>query len=383
MIGNIQILRAIDEHQRQQDGRPLHLNAHQLLGEMHGTVVADPKLYPGFLHELFIARDAGYLIWRIHGVEPNRNDPNYYLQQIQDLALTPAGQDRARGLVVVQALPDPDDDDGHDLSDLILRRVADGINGQLASDQAEVLLGEEGLPPEWLADTTDQGIFDPREPGGVHRVLALTWRGGSEGRRLTRRFVGRWLDERLLIGPDAEEQASLLGQLARQGWQLRESDSVLVAADPVRGIPMPAPPMRSWRPHPLIESEARPQFLIRKPDQAVFAAMKAVEIRVRQLAGLGEDLYGAGLMNQAFKQGGPLADPAAGGKHNDGPRSLFTGALAMFRNPAGHTVVAYDDEAEAVEAVAVASALMRHLDRVEDRLLAAGRSARAAAPGAP
>jgi hypothetical protein len=45
----------------------------------------------------------------------------------------------------------------------------------------------------------------------------------------------------------------------------------------------------------------------------------------------------------------------------------------MFRNPAGHTAVTYDDEAEAVEAVAVASALMRHLDRVQARLVAAGR----------
>jgi uncharacterized protein (TIGR02391 family) len=384
MIDNIQILRAIDERQLQMDGRPVHLNALQLLNEMSGMFAADVKLMPGFLQELFVARAAGYLEWRIYGQEPNLNNPNYYLQQIQDLALTVAGQDRARGQVVVQPLPDPDEDDGHQLSDLILRRVADGINGQLAPDQVAILLGEEGLPPEWLADVTDQDILDPAEPGGVHLVLALTWRHGSEGRRLIRRFLGRWLDEQLLIGPDAEERAALLGQLARQGWQLRESDSVVVAADPVRGIPPPAAPMRSWRPHALVESEARPQFLIRKPDQAVFAALKAVEIRVRQLAGLGNDLYGVKLMNNAFGPTGALADPPSpGGEHNDGPRALFTGAMAMFRNPAGHTVVAYDDEAEAVEAVALASALMRHLDRVEARLVAAGRTAQAAASSAP
>ena len=39
----------------------------------------------------------------------------------------------------------------------------------------------------------------------------------------------------------------------------------------------------------------------------------------------------------------------------------------MFRNPAGHTEVNYDDETETVEAAAVASALMRHLDRVQSR----------------
>lgn len=81
-------------------------------------------------------------------------------------------------------------------------------------------------------------------------------------------------------------------------------------------------------------------------------------------------------MNKAFGAGDPLADPPpSNGKHNDGPRALFSGAFSMFRNPAGHTVVTYDDEAEAVEAVALASALMRHLDRVQARLVSAGRPA--------
>jgi len=139
--------------------------------------------------------------------------------------------------------------------------------------------------------------------------------------------------------------------------------------------------MHNWHPHPMIESEARPQFLIRKPDQAVFAAMKAVEVRVRQLAGLGDDLYGVDLMNKALGPGGPLADPpTGGGRHNDGPWSLLAGAMAMFRNPAGHREITYDDEAEAVEAVALASALMRHLDRAQARLVATGRTIEAASP---
>jgi hypothetical protein len=54
--------------------------------------------------------------------------------------------------------------------------------------------------------------------------------------------------------------------------------------------------------------------------------------------------------------------------------------MAMFRNPTGHQESALDDEAEAVEGVALASALMRHLDRVQARLIAAGRPAQAATP---
>ncbi len=85
-------------------------------------------------------------------------------------------------------------------------------------------------------------------------VLAALWRFGSEGRRLFRRFVGRWLDDRLLSGPDAELRARLIEQLARQGWRVRQADSVLVIAEPVRGIPVSAPFLRASRLHPLIEA---------------------------------------------------------------------------------------------------------------------------------
>jgi Protein of unknown function (Hypoth_ymh) len=53
--------------------------------------------------------------------------------------------------------------------------------------------------------------------------------------------------------------------------------------------------------------------------------------------------------------------------------------MGMFRNPAGHREVTYDDEAEAIDALALASALVRHLDRVQARLVGAGRTIQAAA----
>jgi len=346
-----------------------------LLNDISGTFAARPQLMPGFLQELFVARAAGHITWRLTDQTARPDDASYYLQQIQDLALTAEGQDRARGRMIERPAPLPGEDDGHELSDLVLQQAAEIITREYAADQRVTFLAEEGIPPEWLQVPEEASSSD------VHAVLAVTWRAASLGRQLVRGFLGRWLDERLLIGPDAEQRASLIGQLMRQGWQIRESDSVLVAADPVRGTPVAAPPLHTWHPHPLIESVARPQFLIRQPDQGVFAAMKAVEIRVRDLSGL-DDLYGVELMNRAFGAGGPLAEPPLpNGRHNDGPRSMFAGAFAMFRNPAGHTAVTYDDEAEAVEAIAVASVLMRHLDRVQARLVAAGRPA--ATPSAP
>jgi Protein of unknown function (Hypoth_ymh) len=50
--------------------------------------------------------------------------------------------------------------------------------------------------------------------------------------------------------------------------------------------------------------------------------------------------------------------------------NLFAGAYAVFRNPAGHRDVDYDDVTEGAEAVDLASLLMRILDRVQQRLSA-------------
>lgn len=120
--------------------------------------------------------------------------------------------------------------------------------------------------------------------------------------------------------------------------------------------------------HPAIEAVARPQFLIGEYEQGVFVAMKAVEVRVRSLAGFGDDDYGVALMHKAFNsKGGPLTDAGAPSGEQDGTRALFAGAYAVLRNPAGHREVDYEDVAEAVEAVHTASLLMRILDRVASR----------------
>ncbi len=120
--------------------------------------------------------------------------------------------------------------------------------------------------------------------------------------------------------------------------------------------------------HPLIERPARRQFLLGEYEQAVFVAMKAVEVRVRSLSGLGDDVVGVDLMTQAFRAEGPLTDTTAVRGEQVGTMNLFQGAYAVLRNPAGHREVDYNDVTEASEAVATASLLMRILDRVEHRL---------------
>ena len=120
--------------------------------------------------------------------------------------------------------------------------------------------------------------------------------------------------------------------------------------------------------HSLLGQRVRRQFLLGEFEQAIFVAMKAVEVRVRKLAGFGDEMIGADLMTKAFKAGGPLADPEAPPGEVEGTMMLFRGAYAVLRNPSGHREVSYDDVTEASEAVMAASLLMRMLDRIERRI---------------
>ena len=120
--------------------------------------------------------------------------------------------------------------------------------------------------------------------------------------------------------------------------------------------------------HPLIEQRVRRQFLLGEYEQAIFVAMKTVEVRVRKLGEYGNEVIGVDLMTRALKPGGPLADPDAPSGEVDGTMMLFRGAYAVLRNPSGHREVSFDDVTEASEAVMTASLLMRMLDRIEHRI---------------
>lgn len=120
--------------------------------------------------------------------------------------------------------------------------------------------------------------------------------------------------------------------------------------------------------HPALESRVRPQFLMGEYDLATFAAMKAVEVRVREMAPeLPVDLVGVRLMRAAFGQGGPLCDASLDKGEQAARADLFAGALGTIKNPTSHREIRYEDPTEASEAVMVADLLMRILDRVPGR----------------
>jgi len=121
--------------------------------------------------------------------------------------------------------------------------------------------------------------------------------------------------------------------------------------------------------HPLLVG-ARTKFVGGDFEFAVFEAMRAVEVRTRELAGLDESVIGVALMQGAWSPKGPgaLVDTAADGGEQIAVMQLFAGAVGVFKNPPSHRQIDYADATEAAEAVMLADLLMRLLDKTAARL---------------
>ena len=77
------------------------------------------------------------------------------------------------------------------------------------------------------------------------------------------------------------------------------------------------------------------------------AAMREVEIRVRELSGAGSSLVGVKLMREVFREGGKLANPDLDLGERVGVMELFAGAIGTIKNPPSHRQVDYANRTEA------------------------------------
>jgi uncharacterized protein (TIGR02391 family) len=91
--------------------------------------------------------------------------------------------------------------------------------------------------------------------------------------------------------------------------------------------------------------------------------MKAVEIAVREAAGLAAADIGAPLMRKAFDVNrGALTDASAEGGERQALSDLFAGAIGTYKNPHSHRNVVLDDPDEAAEIILLANHLLRIVD---------------------
>ena len=98
-------------------------------------------------------------------------------------------------------------------------------------------------------------------------------------------------------------------------------------------------------------------------DVAVFQAMKAVEVAVRDASKLPNGLVGVALMRKAFDpESGSLTDKEAEKGEKEARSNLFAGAIGSYKNPQSHRHVQLDDPTEAIEIIMMANHLLRIVD---------------------
>jgi uncharacterized protein (TIGR02391 family) len=100
-----------------------------------------------------------------------------------------------------------------------------------------------------------------------------------------------------------------------------------------------------------------------KYDTAVFEAMKAVEVAVRDAAELSPTDIGVALMRKAFhSESGPLTDLTTERGEREACAALFAGAIGSYKNPHSHRDIALNDPDEAAEIITLACHLLRIVD---------------------
>ncbi|MBS1994118.1 MAG: TIGR02391 family protein [Cyanobacteria bacterium SZAS LIN-3] len=125
--------------------------------------------------------------------------------------------------------------------------------------------------------------------------------------------------------------------------------------------------------HALVIKHAVPIFRSGNYVDAVAAAFKQVEIKVRDSANLSSQV-GVSLMNNAFSptKPGVLCDPSIDGGEQQGIMSLFSGAMGIFRNPAAHRNIVLSSH-QAAQMLVFASLLLETAEHLIVEARAAGR----------
>jgi len=214
------------------------------------------------------------------------------------------------------------------------------------------------LPTADLGPIMLKSFQDHPDPNSILRghEQAHSQNGEPDADFLMQRFsdAWAWLVANGLVGPHHRNTSSDWFRVTQRGRQVGEAGSARELLAEQR-LPDDL--------HPDL-GEARSQFCGGNAEIAVFAAMRQVEVRLRDQSGAGNEMIGVPLARYALRaDGGPLSDQRLEAGEREAISHLFAGALGAFKNPTSHRVVDFDDPAVAADIVLLADLLLRLLDR--------------------
>lgn len=170
-----------------------------------------------------------------------------------------------------------------------------------------------------------------------------------------------WLEGSALLIPDRK-------QIGGSPFRLLSRKARRLAFEPNARSAHSARLIPKDRLHAVIREDVWSLYARGKYDQAVFVAMKAVEVAVRREGGFSTKDIGSPLMRKAFdKSTGPLTDMTQEEGERESRAHLFAGAIGSYKNPHSHRKVTLEDPDEAAEIIMLANHLLRIVD---DRAIA-------------
>ena len=202
-------------------------------------------------------------------------------------------------------------------------------------------------------------IRHPLPPLEPDRFFAMTFGSYPADRRgeLTIALLEgwAWLEGQGLLVRDPRQNTSQDWRLSRRAEQL--------AKEPAPHRAFSARRISKEALHPAIREDVWALYHRGKYDTAVFEAMKAVEVAVREASGLAAKDIGAPLMRRAFDvNGGRLTDATVEPAERQALGDLFAGTIGAYKNAQSHRKVGLDDPDEAAEIVMLANHLLRIVD---------------------
>jgi uncharacterized protein (TIGR02391 family) len=164
-----------------------------------------------------------------------------------------------------------------------------------------------------------------------------------------------WLQKEGMIAPDPSQDCQLI-YITNRGQQFMSLSDI---SKYLKGKIIPDGAL-----DPVLKSKIHHLFIRGDYDTAVFQAFKEVEVRVRKAAGLPMKSIGVVLMREAFHpENGALTDFTQEPGERQATSDLFAGAIGLFKNPASHRDVNWEDPSECAELIYLANYLLRLVDR--------------------